>query len=74
MEARAEICVTFRVAAHTSHLPYPDKHVIKHECVGHDPKRVGKYVRELKKDKMLKDEDSTHRVLTVILLTQISTN
>lgn len=31
--------------------PYPDKQVIKHEYVGHVQKHVGKYVRELKKDK-----------------------
>ena len=38
--------------------PYGDKQVIKHECVGHVQKRVGKYLRDLKKCKTLKDKDA----------------
>ena len=37
--------------------PYGDIQIVKHECVGDVQKRVGRYLRDLKKDKMLKDTD-----------------
>ena len=42
--------------------PYPGIQVVKHECVGHVQKRVGKHLRDLKKDKTVKYADGTRPI------------
>ena len=56
------------IAALRDSRPYGETQVVKHECVGCVQKRVGGYLRDLKKDKMLKDADDerskfSHRLI-----------
>ena len=37
--------------------PYGEQQITRHECVGHAQKRVGKLLRDLRKDTRLKDKD-----------------
>ena len=42
--------------------PYPGIQIVKHECVGHVQKRVGKQLHALKKDETLKYADGTRPI------------